>query len=168
MFQKGKKDEPTRVLMYESVGFLAIITLSWLDELLSLPSLLLHGNHYVPDFHESTVEMLLVLAVWLLVFGSTRRLLVRVRYLEAFMRVCAWCHRVHFKGRWMPMEQFFQQGFDTPTTHGICPHCLAQSKASLNLARETRSETSTSNSTASQAKDPKPATQQAAGQNRRE
>jgi hypothetical protein len=43
--------------MYESVGFLAIITLSWLDELLSRPALL-HGNAYIPDFHESTVEML--------------------------------------------------------------------------------------------------------------
>jgi len=142
MFQKQKKDEPTRVLMYESVGFIAIIALSWLDELVSLPSLLLHGNPYIPDFHESAVEMLLVLAVWLLVVGSTRRLLQRIRHLEAFMRVCAWCHRIHFKGRWMPMEEFFQPGFDTPTTHGICPHCLARNKESIERAMAARSELS--------------------------
>jgi len=140
MFYREKRDQPTKVLAYESVGFLAIITLSWLDELLSLTSLLLNGNPYIPNFHESAVEMLLVLAVWLLVAGATRRLLNRVRYLEEFLRVCSWCHRIHFKGRWVPMEEFFQQGFDTPTTHGICPHCLARNKAALERARKAKSE----------------------------
>jgi hypothetical protein len=147
MFSMEKKDQLRRILIYESLGFLAIITLSWLDELFSLTSLLLHGNPYIPNFHESAVEMLLILAVWLLVGGSTRRLLERVRYLEAFLRVCAWCHRIHFKGRWMPMEEFFQQGFDTPTTHGICPHCLARNKAALERARQARNEASTPDTT---------------------
>lgn len=135
MFYEKKTTDLGKILQYESIGFLAIIALSWLDELLSLPSLLLHGNPYIPDFHESAIEMLLVLAVWLLVAGSTRRLLRRVHYLEEFMRVCAWCHKIHLKGRWLPMEEFFQQGFDTPTTHGICPHCLAEKKAALARSR---------------------------------
>jgi len=142
MFDREKKDQPAKVLTYESLGFLAIISLSWLDELLSLPSLLLHGNPYIPDFRESTVEMLLILAVWLLVAGATRRLLNRLHYLEEFLRVCAWCHRIHHKGRWLPIEELFQQGFDTPTTHGICPHCLARNKATMERARQSREEAS--------------------------
>jgi len=163
MFSKGKKDQPTKILAYEGVGFLAIIALCWLDELLSLTSLLLHGNPYIPNFHESAVEMLLVLTVWLLVAGSTRRLLNRVRYLEEFMRVCAWCHRVKFKEHWMPLEEFFQQGFDTPTTHGICPHCLARNKAALERVRQNQSKTSTSSATnpPAELKNPEPVAQNA-------
>jgi hypothetical protein len=143
MFRKDKKDDPAKVLIYQSTGFVAIIVLCWLDEWLSLTSLLLQGNGYLSDFRESAVKMLLVLAVWLLVTGSTRRLLDRVRYLEGFMRVCAWCQRIDFKGRWMPLEEFFQQGFDTPTTHGICPHCLARSKAAAARVHQPRGEAST-------------------------
>ena len=137
-----KKQHFMKVLVYQSTGFLAIIVLCWLDEWLSLTSLLLQGNGYLGNFRETAVKMLLVLAVWLLVTGSTRRLLNRVRYLEAFMRVCAWCHRIDYKGRWMPMEEFFQNGFDTPTTHGICKDCLARSKAAVERERQAKSEAS--------------------------
>jgi hypothetical protein len=167
MFRMEKQGRPTTVLAYESVGFLAIIVLCWLDEWLSLTSLLLHGNAYLADFRGSAVKMLLVLAVWLLVTGSTRRLLNRVRYLEAFMRVCAWCHCINFKESWMPMEEFFQQGFDTPTTHGICPHCLARNKAALARARQATSEASSEAANASTpAKNPEPVVQNAASQAR--
>lgn len=166
MFLKEKNGLPTRVLVYESVGFLAIIILCWLDEWLSFTSLLLHGNAYLADFRQSAVKMLLVLAVWFIVTRSTRRLLNRLRYLEAFMRVCAWCHRIHFKGRWMPMEEFFQQGFDTPTTHGICPHCLERNKAGFERARKARSETAPPAAThPAQTCDPEPATQHIGSEN---
>ncbi|MGC3956880.1 MAG: hypothetical protein QM813_02600 [Verrucomicrobiota bacterium] len=39
------------------------------------------------------------------------------------------------------MEQFLQQGFDTPTTHGICPTCLAEQKAAIARAKEKREAT---------------------------
>ena len=79
--------------------------------------------------------MLLFLAVWLLVSNSTRRLLKQVRQLEDFLRVCAWCRRIDYKGEWMPLEDFMEQGFDTPTTHGICPECLRQKKEAMERAR---------------------------------
>ena len=80
--------------------------------------------------------MLLVLGVWFLVTRSTHRILARVHYLEKFMRVCAWCRRIHFKGEWMPLEQFMQQSFDTPTTHGICKVCLERQQALITKAKE--------------------------------
>jgi hypothetical protein len=132
-----KKKSLTRVFWYQGAGFLVIIALCFLDEFLSLSSMILHGHPYLHNFGESTVKMLLILAVWLIVVSSTRRLLLRVRQLEEFLRVCAWCHRIDFKGRWMPIEEFFQQGFDTPTTHGICPICLERNKAAIKRARET-------------------------------
>jgi hypothetical protein len=76
--------------------------------------------------------MLLILAVWLLVNGATRRVLDRIRYLENFTKVCAWCRRVDFEGHWLPLEDFLKTGFDSTTSHGICKDCLEQKKAALN------------------------------------
>jgi hypothetical protein len=70
------------------------------------------------------------------VSGSTRRILDRIRYLEKFMRVCAWCRRIDYQGRWMPLEEFMQQGFDTPTTHGICKECLSREKEAYERSKK--------------------------------
>src|ERR1051325_5475843 len=65
---------PKKVLIHQSIGFVAIIALSWVNESLDLRSLILGDHPYISDFRESTLEMLFVLAVWLIIAGSTRRL----------------------------------------------------------------------------------------------
>jgi hypothetical protein len=130
----------TQVLSYQSFGFLAIIALCWLNSLLGLPSLVLDGRPEMSDFGSPVLQMLLVLAVWLLVSSSTRRNLERLRHLECFLRVCAWCRRIDYKEEWMPLEKFLEQGFDTPTTHGICHECLEKQTAAIKQARARKME----------------------------
>jgi hypothetical protein len=113
-----------KVVLYQNLGFLAIIGLCYLDDLLRLPLLIFSDQGFIQIYRRSTLGMLLVFTVWFLVSTSTRRILDRIRYLEQFMRVCAWCRRIEYKGRWMLWEEFIKQGFDTPTSHGICPECL--------------------------------------------
>jgi hypothetical protein len=133
-----KKSRLIKIVTYQNLGFLAIIVLCYLDELLKLPALIFSDHPFAFVYRRSTLEMLLFLAVWLLVSSSTRRLLNRVRQLEDFMRVCAWCRRIDYKGEWMKLEDFMQQGFDTPTTHGICPECLQRQKAAIDRAKRAR------------------------------
>ncbi|MEK7780569.1 MAG: hypothetical protein AAB370_03585 [Verrucomicrobiota bacterium] len=130
-----KNSKLSKVILYQNVGFLVIITLGFLDELMRLSSWVFRETPFAWEFRKSTLGMLLVLAVWFLVSSSTRRILDRLRYLEKFMRVCAWCHHIHHKGSWITMEEFLRQGFDTPTTHGICPKCLAEQKAAIEKAK---------------------------------
>ena len=132
-----KKAQP-KILLYQSLGFLAIIVLSWMDDLLNLPTLIFSGNYFVVNFREIILKVLFIFTVWLLVNLSTRRMLEHVKYLEGFMRVCAWCRRIDYQGRWMPLEEFLQQGFDTPTTHGICHKCLDIQKGIIEEARRKR------------------------------
>ena len=113
----------SRVLWYEGLGFVLIIALSWLNELADLPRFLVGGEAHQPDLRDCLVESVAILLIWLLVFGLTRRLLGRVYYLEGFLRVCAWCRKVSHKDRWMPVEQYFAEGFQIETTHGMCPEC---------------------------------------------
>jgi len=128
----------SKVVIYQNLGFLAVIVLCYLDELLKLPTLIFSNHPFAFVYRRSTLEMLLFLGVWLLVSNSTRRLLQRVRQLEGFLRVCAWCRRIDYKGEWMRLEDFMEQGFDTPTTHGICPECLSKQNEAIARAKRAR------------------------------
>jgi len=130
----------SRVLQVQSVGFLVIIAFSWLNEFIDLRSLIFGNHPYISDFRESALEMLLVLTVWFLVVGATRRVIQRVHYLEGFPRVCAWCHHICFKSGWVRLEEFLKREFDTPTTHGICPSCAQKQKAAIKEARKTEND----------------------------
>ncbi len=125
------KVNSSMILRSQAIGFLALIALSWIDESLGLRTLILGNHPYISDFRESTLEMLFVLAVWLLVCRSTRRVLAQNRELKSFLRVCSWCRRIGSEGRWMPMEEFFVRRFETPTSHGICEECLEKEQSMI-------------------------------------
>ncbi|HUB86489.1 MAG TPA: hypothetical protein VMB22_01255 [Verrucomicrobiae bacterium] len=125
-------------MIYQHFGFLAIIAICWLDELIKLPSLIFSSHPFAFVFQRSTLDMLLVLTVWLIVTRSTRQILERVRYLEGFLRVCSWCRRIDYHDRWIRLEEFMELGFDTPTTHGICPDCLREQKEAIERAKRAR------------------------------
>jgi hypothetical protein len=134
-----KKNSPVaKIELYQNLGFLGIILLCFLDDWLQLPSLIFSDHPFAFVYRRSSVDILLVFAVWFLVSRSTRRILERLNYLERFMRVCAWCRRIHFKGEWMPLEEFMRQSFDTPTTHGICKECLKRQQAVIDRAKAAR------------------------------
>ena len=59
----------------------------------------------------------------------TRRLVLRLHYLEEFLRVCSWCRKLSAGTEWIPVEEFFEQ-----TSHGMCPACLAEQKGKLRRA----------------------------------
>ena len=125
----------TRIVLYQNLGFLGIMVIGYLDELIKLPSLLFSDHPFAVLHQRAILDMLIVLAVWFLVSASTRRILERIRYLEKFLRVCAWCRKIESKGEWMRLEDFMKQGFDTPTTHGICPECLRLQKEAIERRR---------------------------------
>jgi hypothetical protein len=133
-----KNSQLTKIVLYQNLGFLGIIILCFLDELLKLPALVFSDHPFEFVYRRSTLEMLLVLGVWFLVSMSTRRILERINYLEKFMRVCAWCRRINYHDEWMRLEEFMQQGFDTPTTHGICAECFQKQRNAIEQARQRR------------------------------
>ena len=127
-----------RIVLFQNLGFLGIMAVCYLNDLLQLPSLIFSDHPFAFVYRRTTLEMVLVLTVWFLVTRSTRRILEHIHYLEKFLRVCSWCRRINYQGEWMRLEEFMQQGFDTPTTHGICPECLREQKAAVERARQAR------------------------------
>ena len=112
----------SRILVYEGIGFLVIIILSWIDVLTNLPRSI-GAFHFTYSWQESVLETLTVLLVAIPVMILTRRIVSRLYYLEGFLRVCAWCKKLDHNGEWIPVPEFFERKFQTETSHGICPAC---------------------------------------------
>lgn len=124
----------SRILWYEAIAFLAIIVLSWVNELSDLPYLV-GGLPYVPNWRESALETLIVLLVAVPVMILTKRLVSRLYYLQGFLRVCAWCRKLEHESEWIPLEEFFERKFKTETSHGMCQACFDAEKAKRKQAR---------------------------------
>lgn len=124
-----KKRSARELLWFEVAAFGLIIALSWANEILGLPARLFGGPHHA-NIGEAILETLFVLTVAVPILIHTRRVVSRPFYFEGFLRVCAWCKNVEHQGDWIPVGEFFQERFETPTSHGMCPVCFAkQSRA---------------------------------------
>ena len=120
----------SRVIWLELAGFAIIIALSWANELAGLTRVLLGGAQQT-DWRESVIETLVVVVVAVPVVGVTRRIVSRLHYLEGFLRICAWCRKLNRDDEWISVEDFFERGFETTTSHGMCSECLARATAGL-------------------------------------
>jgi len=131
--ESATRRRSSTIVVYEILGFVAIIALSWINELLGLPSLIF-GTDHLGGWHESLLETSIILLVAIPVVILTRRLVVRLHYLEEFLRLCAWCRKLHLDGEWVPVEEFVQRKFDTQTSHGNLPHLQGGATESLGSA----------------------------------
>ena len=124
------KLNPDLILLIEAIGFITIITLSWLNELFGLPQLFF-GSASQINWHEALMETAVALVAWVVVHLVTKRVLKRLHYLEEYLRVCAWCRKISSGDEWLPLEEYFDRHFDTKTSHGMCPECYQQHFAEI-------------------------------------
>jgi hypothetical protein len=112
-------------LALEAAGFLLIIAIIWLDEILDLPRLLFGAAATPLRLGEGVLESVLTAAVGAAVVSITYRAFRRIEYLESLVVVCAWCRRVRAGEEWLTMERFLEREHHSQTTHGICSVCAA-------------------------------------------
>lgn len=126
-------DAGRRVLLYELLGFGLIVVLSWADELIGLPARLFSGNVSQGGWQEIVLETLIVLAVAAGTMYFTSRLVRRLLYLEQFLRICAWCQKINYDGKWLPFADFVRAASEERLhcTHGICDQCAEEVMKSL-------------------------------------
>jgi len=116
-----------RVVVFESVGFLTVMLLIWLNELLDLPHLLLGAPSIGPSlrWEEALLESGAVFLLGVGVVAFSRWTSLRLAYLESFVVLCAWCRRVKLDEEWVGLERFLQ-AHRARTSHGVCPDCAAR------------------------------------------
>lgn len=118
----------SRIIWYEAVAFAAIIAISWVNELSGFEGMIFEKAYGPPDWRGPILETAFIVLVGTPAILLSWRLSKRLHYLEGFLRVCAWCHRVGQGNDWISTEEFMRKTLNTETTHGICPSCSLKLK----------------------------------------
>jgi len=114
-----------KVCWYESCAILFVIVLSWFDEVLDIPHVLLGGIATPINWRESVFESIVIAIVGALIIRHTYNLLTRISYLESILPVCASCHKIRMDPEfWKDIKQFVQERAAGEFTHGVCPDCI--------------------------------------------
>jgi hypothetical protein len=119
------RDVTRRMLFLEGVGFLLIVVIIWLDEILDLPHVLFRATPTPLRMGEGMLESSLTVLVGVVVVTITYRAFRRIEYLESLVVMCAWCRRVRAGSNWVLVEEFLERQHHAKTTHGICDGCAA-------------------------------------------
>jgi hypothetical protein len=129
--QKGRSHSKVfitkTILLYEAIGFLAIIALAWANEVFDIPYLLLGSPTTEVNVREAAFESGCVLILGIAVMAITRNFLNHIKYLEGFVVVCAFCKRIRIgEDKWIPMEEFVTDRAEVEFSHAYCPICMEE------------------------------------------
>jgi hypothetical protein len=119
------------IIGIEVLGCLMIILIIWADELLDIPHKLFNASASLPRISEALLESGLVLLLGTIVVIVTILMVMskRIRELESFIRVCAWCKKLKIGDSWITLEQYLEEYQGTRSSHGICREFCHQFKS---------------------------------------
>jgi hypothetical protein len=113
------------ILGLELIGFASVLAVLWLDEYIDVPFRFLGALKTPPRPQEFWFEAVTVLLVAVGVIAATLWVFRRLRALEGFIQICAWCRRVNLGDDWIAFEQYLRRAHDVQSSHSICPECRA-------------------------------------------
>ena len=117
----------SNVLLYEGLGFAAVIAFIWANELLDLPHLILGSPPTKVNLREAVFESASTAILGLMVLGVTRKFLSHIKYLEGLIVVCAFCKKVRVgEDTWVPIEEFVRDRAPVEFSHSLCPSCVQE------------------------------------------
>lgn len=124
-----------KVAWYETGAICFVIILSWFDEVLDIPHVLLGGAATPINWRESVFESIVIGIVGGLIIRHTYKLLTRISYLESILPVCASCQKIRLDPEfWQDMQRIIQERSQREFTHGICPECIEKYYPELRTA----------------------------------
>ena len=107
----------------EIVGFILVLTVIWLDEIVDLPGLL--GAEPSPvNWRESLIESIMIVTLGTIVVYRSWKQLGELYKISGFLPVCANCKRIRLNNEWIPLETYMHEVNNTPVSHGMCPSCM--------------------------------------------
>lgn len=113
------------IILYEIIGFTAVICLLWVDEVLDLPHMLFFAKATPINWVESLMETIFVSALAIAIVTVTSRALKELKYLEGFLPVCSFCKKIRVDDTtWVPIETYITKHSSAVFSHSYCPDCI--------------------------------------------
>ena len=117
-----------QVAFWQAMGFLALMGIVWVLEVLDLPAAIYGVPETPVDWISASLLSAGILIMGIIVVGHTY--LQQQRILRGFIRVCSYCRKVHVEATvWEPIELFVSERTLAEFTHGICPDCMREMSA---------------------------------------
>ena len=124
-----------RLVWFQMVGFLVILTIIVCDELFDFPHLFFGAEKTPVRMEEYLIEGVVVFCLAVIIIFFSLGALRRVKKLESYLIMCAWCRRVKVNESWIPIEEYLKLKDEMKTTHGICKECAKQMKEDMKSGR---------------------------------
>jgi len=112
-----------KALLWQSLGFLIVVVLTWSDAIFDLAHVILGLPHRALDINRTAITTVVIVFLWMLSGYKIYLVVSRLSYLESFLHVCAWCHKIEYNDQWLSLESHFTQKTGGKVSHGICPEC---------------------------------------------
>ncbi len=118
-----------KALLWQSMGFLIMVVLTWSDALFDLAHVILGFPAQSEDFNRTAITTAVIILLWLVSGYRIYVVVSRLSYLENFLHVCAWCRKIEYEDNWLSLEEHFIQKTGRKVSHGICPECSKKALA---------------------------------------
>ena len=117
--------EKKKIIICEIIGFGFVIIFIWLDEIIDLPHVLFKTPQTPINFTESILESFIVIVLAILVIVITKKLLIRIKYLEGFLHICCVCKKIYDcnSQEWVHFETYFDTHSKIEFSQGFCTEC---------------------------------------------
>ncbi|MBI3874393.1 MAG: hypothetical protein HY300_00160, partial [Verrucomicrobia bacterium] len=123
-----------RALLWHTVGFAVLVTLTWCDQFFDLMFRLFGHDHSPAALDEAIFKSVVLVLIWGISAFEIYRIVSRLSYLENFLHVCAWCHKIEQQNNWMSIEEHFKKQTGAKVSHGLCPECARKLQAGYGVA----------------------------------
>jgi hypothetical protein len=112
-----------KALLWQSLGFLILVVLTWSDAIFDLAHAILGLPHQAVDINRTAITTAVIVLLWIFSAYKIYLIVSRLSYLESFLHVCAWCRKIEYNDRWLSLEAHFEQKTGGQVSHGVCPEC---------------------------------------------
>ena len=111
------------ILIIESIGIALLVLLVWSMEYFDMPFMFMGGEETPVNTVECIWESVLVLLVGATTIYITRKLLIRLEFLEGLLHICSFCKKIKVGDRWITLEEYIITETEAVFSHGFCPEC---------------------------------------------
>jgi hypothetical protein len=113
-----------RVIAYELMAFISIISLIWMDEIFDTPHFFFGAESTPINWTESLFESAIISLLGAAILLFTYRLFRTMTHLEGILPICASCKKIRDEnGAWHQLEFYISEKSEAEFSHGICPEC---------------------------------------------
>lgn len=112
-----------KALLWQSLGFMTVLILTWSDALFDLTHVILGLPHRELDLDRTVITTGVLVLLWMFSAYKIYLVVSRLSYLESFLHVCAWCRKIEYNNHWLSLEAHFSRKTGGKVSHGICPEC---------------------------------------------